>query len=110
MVNAAGAGPPPLPYDSLTSQKLAQAIEFCLLPTTQEAASVLACQIAAEDGVQQAVDSFHRNLPREKLECDFFPDETAVWAYGHDKKQVKMCRGVATILRRQGVDFKNLKL
>ncbi|KAI0156335.1 hypothetical protein BJ166DRAFT_467827 [Pestalotiopsis sp. NC0098] len=110
VVNAAGAGPPPLPYDSLTSQKLAQAIEFCLLPITQEAASVLACQIAAEDGVEQAVDSFHRNLPQEKLECDFFPDETAVWAYGHDKKQVKMCRGVATILRRQGVNLKNLKL
>ncbi|KAK6205933.1 hypothetical protein LQW54_008126 [Pestalotiopsis sp. IQ-011] len=110
VVNAAGAGPPLLPYDSLTSQKLAQAIEFCLLPTIQEAASVLACQITAEDGVQQAVDSFHRNLPQEKLQCDFFSDETAVWAYGHDKRQVKMCRGVATILRRHGADLKNLKL
>ncbi|ETS85123.1 hypothetical protein PFICI_03148 [Pestalotiopsis fici W106-1] len=110
VVNAAGAGPPPLPYESLTSQRLAQAIEFCLLPTTREAASVLACKIAAEDGVQNAVDSFHRSLPKELLQCDFFPEETAVWSYGRGRKQVKMCRGVALVLRQHGVDLKDLRL
>ncbi|KAI1126478.1 UDP-glucose,sterol transferase [Nemania abortiva] len=110
VVNHAGAGPAPLPYESLTSQKLAQAIRFCLLPSAQEAASTLACKIAAEDGVARAVDSIHRHLSKRPLQCDFFPDETAVWVHGRGRKAIKMCRGVATVLREHGVDLKELGL
>ncbi|KAI0110383.1 UDP-glucose,sterol transferase [Nemania sp. FL0031] len=110
VVSQAGAGPVPLPYESLTSQKLAQAIRFCLSPAAQEAASALACKIAAEDGVANAVDSIHHHLSKRPLQCDFFPDETAVWGYRRGRKEIKMCRGVATILREHGVDLKELSL
>ena len=110
VVNQAGAGPAPLPYDSLTSQKLAQAITFCLFPATQEAAAALAHKIATEDGVARAINSFHRNLPQRRQRCDFFPHETAVWSYGRGSREIQMCGGVVTILRRHGVDLKGLEL
>lgn len=110
VVNEKGAGPPPLPYESLTSQKLAQAIRFCLSDQAREAAGALACQMASEDGVANAVHSFHHNLPRHKLACNFFSDETAVWAYRRGNKEIKMCRGVATVLRNYGADLKDLRL
>ncbi|KAJ8129752.1 hypothetical protein O1611_g3876 [Lasiodiplodia mahajangana] len=110
VVSQAGAGPAPLPYESLTSQKLAQAIQFCLSPGAQEAASALACKIAAEDGVANAVDSIHHHLSKRPLQCDFFPDETAVWMYRKGRKTIKMCRGVATVLRGHGADLKDLNL
>ncbi|KAI0868294.1 UDP-glucose,sterol transferase [Hypoxylon argillaceum] len=110
VVNQAGAGPAPVPYESLTSQKLAQAIRFCLSPAAREAALAVACKIATEDGVARAVDSFHRSLPKGRLQCDFFPDETAVWVHGRGRKAIKMCRGAATVLRQHGVDLQELRL
>ncbi|KAI1370137.1 glycosyltransferase family 1 protein [Hypoxylon crocopeplum] len=110
VVNEAGAGPPPLPYEFLTSQKLASAIKYCLSQATIAAAR-LSHQMATEDGITAAVNSFHHHLPKEKMTCDFFPDQTAVWEYGRGKRRVKMCRAAATILRRnQKISGKELRL
>ncbi|KAJ0366933.1 hypothetical protein COL154_003440 [Colletotrichum chrysophilum] len=63
-----------------------------------------------ENGVQSAVDSFHKHLPQPKMQCDFFPDQPAALMYGRGKKQVKMCRPVASILVKNGkVERKQLK-
>lgn len=105
-----GAGPAPLPYESVISQKLAQALRVCLSDEAREAAGALARKMASEDGVSTAVESFHRNLQRERISCDFYPEETAVWAYGRGKKEIKMCRGVSAVLRRNGEDLKDLRL
>ncbi|KAL0940329.1 Sterol 3-beta-glucosyltransferase UGT80B1-like protein 5 [Colletotrichum truncatum] len=109
VVADAGAGPAPIPYRSLTSQKLIHAIQYCLSPEAVTAASQLADSMQMEDGVQAAVDSFHNNLPMSKMACDFFPDQPAALAVGRGKKQVKMCRPVASILVKNGkVERKNL--
>ncbi|KAH8202230.1 hypothetical protein TruAng_003607 [Truncatella angustata] len=110
VIHRAGAGPSPLPYRSITSQKLAQAIRFCLSSDAQEAAAAIACKMAAEDGINSAVDSFHRNLPRNRMFCDFFPEQTAVWAFKSGKKEIKMCREVPVVLRNHGQDLKHLRL
>lgn len=111
MVAEAGAGPDPIPYRSLTSQKLIQAIQLCLSPDAVRSARKLADAMHREDGVQAAVDAFHANLPQSKMGCDFFSDQPAALVYGRGKKQVKMCRPVASILVKNGkLQRKQLKL
>ncbi|KAI0382707.1 glycosyltransferase family 1 protein [Hypomontagnella monticulosa] len=102
VINEAGAGPPPIPYEFLTSQKLATAITYCLSEEAKVATARLSHQIANEDGVGTAVNSFYRHLPKEKMTCDFFPDQTAVWEYNRGKRKVKMSRAAATILVTNG--------
>ncbi|KAI8261351.1 Sterol 3-beta-glucosyltransferase UGT80B1 [Colletotrichum sp. SAR11_239] len=110
VIAKAGAGPDPIPYRSLTSQKLIHAIQYCLSPDAVTAARQLAESMEKENGVQSAVDSFHKHLPQPKMQCDFFPDQPAALMYGRGKKQVKMCRPVASILVKNGkVERKQLK-
>ncbi|KAK2756283.1 Sterol 3-beta-glucosyltransferase UGT80B1-like protein 5 [Colletotrichum kahawae] len=110
VIAKAGAGPDPIPYRSLTSQKLIHAIQHCLSPDAVTAARQLAESMEKENGVQSAVDSFHKHLPQPKMQCDFFPDQPAALMYGRGKKQVKMCRPVASILVKNGkVERKQLK-
>ncbi|OTA99236.1 glycosyltransferase family 1 protein [Hypoxylon sp. CI-4A] len=111
VVSEANAGPPPLPYESLTSQKLADAIGTCLSSETKEAALDISHRISCEDGVNAAVESFYKHLPQKNMTCDFFPGQTAVWAYGHGQKTIGMCQAVATILRnRDKVSRKEIRL
>ncbi|KAK1625678.1 UDP-glucose,sterol transferase [Colletotrichum phormii] len=102
VVAEAGAGPDPIPYRSLTSQKLIQSIQLCLSPDAVQSARKLAESMQRENGVQAAVDVFHANLPQSKMGCDFFSDQPAALVYGRGKKQVKMCRPVASILVKNG--------
>ena len=80
MVASAGAGPPPIPYRTLTVENLSRAIVQCLEPETRSAAQVLAAKMKAESGVRTAVASFHRHLPRD-VQCQILPDEAAAWTY-----------------------------
>ncbi|KAI8314202.1 Sterol 3-beta-glucosyltransferase UGT80B1 [Colletotrichum sp. SAR11_240] len=110
VIAKAGAGPDPIPYRSLTSQKLIHAIQYCLSADAVTAARQLAESMEKENGVQSAADSFHKHLPQPKMQCDFFPDQPAALMYGRGKKQVKMCRPVASILVKNGkVERKQLK-
>ncbi|KAL6889994.1 UDP-glucose,sterol transferase [Trichoderma evansii] len=97
VVAQAGAGPVPIPYEYLTSQKLCQSIKFCLSPEVADVAAAIGRNMALEDGLTAAVDFFYSWLPP--------------WVHGRGKRKVKMCRGVATILRTHGkIDEKNLRL
>ncbi|KAJ5638449.1 hypothetical protein N7528_000839 [Penicillium herquei] len=80
MVASCGLGPRPIPYRSLTSQNLAEAIQFCLQPEAQSAAHDIASRMSHENGVVTAVASFHRNLPIDKMRCHALPSEPAVWS------------------------------
>jgi hypothetical protein len=102
MIAASGAGSPPIPYKTLTAKQLADAIRTCLTPEAKEAAKVISEKMRAEDGVKNAVASFHRNLNYEKIRCDLVPTLPAVYEY----RGVKMSAAAATSLARQ----KRLKL
>lgn len=79
MVASCGLGPRPIPYRSLTSQNLAEAIQFCLEPGAQAAAQGVANRMSDENGVAAAVASFHRNLPVNDMRCNALPSEPAAW-------------------------------
>lgn len=100
-----------MPYRSLTSQKLLQAIHYCLSPEAAAAAQRLSESIQAENGVLAAVESFHSHLPQAKMVCDFYPEQPAALLYDAGKKSVKMCKPVASILVKSlKVDRRQLKL
>jgi hypothetical protein len=79
MVCAAGAGPEPQPFKTLTAEKLAKAIKFALSPEATTAAADLAKRMTDEDGAATAATSFHRLLPLKDMRCSLFPQKLAVW-------------------------------
>lgn len=86
MVASCGLGPRPIPYRSLTSTNLAEAIQFCLQPEAQSAANDVAKKMSHENGVTAAVASFHRNLPMTSMRCDVHPSAPAVWRFKNSSK------------------------
>lgn len=110
MVAAAGAGPKPIPYKSLTAESLAEAISFCLTPEAETAALAISAKMKTESGVKAAVQSFHSHLPMEGMQCDFFPDQSAAWTY-RGQKSMKMSKKAAGILtERMKIERADLRL
>ncbi|PSN74344.1 putative sterol glucosyltransferase [Corynespora cassiicola Philippines] len=96
MIAAAGAGPEPIPYKSVTTERLVDAISFCLTPSASEAARTISLKMATENGVDSAVHSFHANLPLETLPCELLPHRPAVWV--HKKTSVRLSSLAAQVL------------
>lgn len=96
MVAAAGAGPFPIPHKTLDSKSLSEGISYCLTPEAMAAARNISSQMAEESGVQAAVQSFHANLPLEKIQCDLIPQLPASWRY--NKTPMKFSKLAAQIL------------
>ncbi|CAG7940237.1 unnamed protein product [Penicillium nalgiovense] len=110
MVARAGAGPKPIPFSSLNFQTLTAAIQFCLTPEATEAARKLAIKMQTESGVTAAVESFHRNLPVDKMRCNLMPNQVAVWRYKKGKINVDLSNAAVQILiEHQKIDEKRLQ-
>ena len=90
MIVRAGAGAKQsLPLKKLDADKFAQGIRDCLEPEAKEKAQAIAKSIAAEgDGAQNAVDSFHSNLPLDDMRCGIFDERVAVWHVKHTHLQL----------------------
>jgi hypothetical protein len=102
MVSAAGAGPQPIPHKQLSSEKLAHAIRFCLTEEASAAATAVSRKMKAEFGVQQAVESFHANLPLSALRCHILSEQPAAWSYAKGGKEVHLSKVAAQILIDNG--------
>ncbi|KFA51504.1 hypothetical protein S40293_10056 [Stachybotrys chartarum IBT 40293] len=98
MVNAAGAGPMPIQQKQLNRQNLAEAIRFCLSHEALAAAKVTADKMRQENGVMQAVNSFHANLPLDEMRCDIMPEFPAAWSFKHGSQQMKLSKAAAQVL------------
>jgi hypothetical protein len=110
MVANAGAGPRPIPHKTLTIQNLTEAIEFCLTPEATVAAQELARKMQTECGVDEAVKSFHRNLPLERMRCVIIPDQVAVWNYKKNKRSLNLSKmAVQTLIEYSRIDTENLQ-
>ena len=96
MIAKAGAGPIPIPHKLLSSQNLADAIQLLLAPETKQAAQRISSQMASEQGVQAAVQSFHANLPFEAIPCHILHDQPAAWLY--KKAPIRLSKLAAQIL------------
>ena len=90
MIANAKAGPEPIPYKELNSNRLADGITLCLMGETVNAAKDIANKMRDERGVQQAVASFHRQLPKEWMGCEITPQQPAIWLYTECKCPVRL--------------------
>ncbi|OHW90252.1 glycosyltransferase family 1 protein [Colletotrichum incanum] len=98
MVANAGAGPRPIHQKDLNPDNLSAAIEYCLSPQAVSAAQAIATQMATERGIQNAVDSWWRQLPQKRMQCDLLPSQAAAWAYTKSKTPVKLSKMAAEVL------------
>ncbi|KAK7532014.1 uncharacterized protein J3D65DRAFT_576772, partial [Phyllosticta citribraziliensis] len=98
MVAAAGAGPSPIPHRQLDSRILAEAITYCLTPEASDAAQGIAAKMRAENGVENAVHSFHAHLPLERIPCDLIPNRPAFWLYKKGKTRMKLSKLAAGLV------------
>jgi len=78
-VYRAGAGPKPIPWKSLTSEGLAQAIEAAMDPQVRATAYTMGLQLNAENGTQHALRSIEAALPMETMRCSILEDHAAAW-------------------------------
>lgn len=85
IVARAGAGPKPIPYRELNSERLAAGIRKALEESTLERANEIGEQMHSENGVEDAVWSFHRHLDLDKLRCALVSHKPAVWQVKHSK-------------------------
>ena len=110
MVATAGAGPKPIPQKELTVENLTEAIRYCLTPEALEAAGRISTSIRSENGVKQAVRSFHEHILSYNIRCDIFPDRPAAWIYKSKGKVLKMSKLAGEALADSSlVTKKNLK-
>ncbi|KAF2182548.1 glycosyltransferase family 1 protein [Zopfia rhizophila CBS 207.26] len=109
MTAKAGAGPLPIPYKDLTSDKLAEAIQEALKPESLERAQELCHKISQERGDQKGAQSFHQMLRYDDLRCSVAPSRPAVWRV--KRTQVRLSTMAATVLVQEGeLNFNELKL
>ncbi|KUJ08881.1 UDP-Glycosyltransferase/glycogen phosphorylase [Mollisia scopiformis] len=109
MVARAGAGPLPIPYKQLTSEKLAAAILEAIKPETLERAKELGEKIKEEQGCDVGGKSFHDLLDVDSLRCSLAPSRVAVWRIKRTKTRLSAL--AANVLSSEGlVDFADLKL
>ncbi|KAG9499326.1 hypothetical protein J7337_010146 [Fusarium musae] len=117
----AGAGPFPIRHKELDIDNLTKAIETLLAPNTKTAALRISETMRTENGVAQAVQSFHHHLPRDTLTCDLLPGEAAAWTYDAkrlDKKDRKRFknglrlspRALSVLSNRQKIDLTKMQL
>ena len=83
IIARAGAGPIPIPHKQLTVDKLSDAIEMALKPSTQKQAQIIGDKMQKESGVRDAVRSFHKHLDVKTLRCSMCPSRPAVWHLKH---------------------------
>lgn len=79
MTARADAGPEPIRYKDLTAEKLAEALRFCLEPSTQEKAKELGQRIRQEQGTKARGHSFHNHLDVDSLRCSVARHKAAAW-------------------------------
>ncbi|KUI63156.1 Sterol 3-beta-glucosyltransferase UGT80A2 [Cytospora mali] len=83
MIGRAKAGPEPIPYKSLSAEKLAEGIKYCLTDEAKGKAQAIADEIAREgDGAENACAFFHKSLAlsgENSMRCSILQDKVAVW-------------------------------
>ncbi|KAH8705220.1 putative UDP-glucose,sterol transferase [Talaromyces proteolyticus] len=100
IIAQAGAGPPPVPYKKLTATNLASAISTALEPLAKTNAENIGKKMRMENGVQDAVKSFHHHLNIEKSRCSICPHKPAVW--WHRRSRIKLSAFAASVLVHTG--------
>jgi hypothetical protein len=113
MIGEAGAGAKPVPYKSLTADKLAEGIRTLLTDEAREAAEKIARDIEAEgDGAKNAVTSFHRSLVlrgQHSMRCSILEDRVAVWSLKRTNLRLSAL-AAELLVERKRITWKQLRL
>lgn len=59
-----------------------------------------------EQGVRAAAESFYKQLPREKMQCDLIPNQPAVWTLKSGRKPIKISKLAAEVLVSQWTNMR----
>jgi hypothetical protein len=86
----------------LTTEALVEALHQCFSNEVQIAAEEIATKMRRENGVAQAVESFHRNLPIPSMVCDVLPQYVATWKCKKKGNSIKLCDLAASALIAEG--------
>ncbi|KAM0285013.1 hypothetical protein ACHAQH_001702 [Verticillium albo-atrum] len=113
MLGSSGAGPDPVPYKSLTAEKLAEGIKYCLTDEARTKVGDIAKDIELEgDGAANAVRSFHHHLNLsgvDSMRCSILPERVAVWKLKNS--DVKLSALAADMVVENGqVSWRKLRL
>jgi hypothetical protein len=82
MVARRGAGPKPIPFKQLTSDRLSEAINFALRPECREVAQEIANSMERENGCEAGARFFHAALRPDQSRgtcCAVCPERIACW-------------------------------
>jgi len=113
MIGEAGAGAKPVPYKSLTADKLAEGIRQCLTDEANKEAKKIAESIEAEgDGAKNAVTSFHRSLTLRGLSsmrCSILEDRVAVWNLKNTNLRLSAL-AAEILVEKKKITWKQLRL
>lgn len=113
MIGEAGAGAKPVPYKSLTADKLAEGIRTLLTDEARQAAEKIARDIEAEgDGAKNAVTSFHRSLVlrgQHSMRCSILEDRVAVWSLKRTNLRLSAL-AAELLVERKRITWKQLRL
>ncbi|KAL4864883.1 hypothetical protein BDV12DRAFT_200697 [Aspergillus spectabilis] len=101
IVARAGAGPEPIPYKRLTTEKLAAGINKALEKDTLKKAGEIGENMRAEEGVRNAVCSFYHHIDQESLRCSLCPHRPAAWWV--KRSHLKLSAFAATVLVETGL-------
>lgn len=110
VVASAGAGPAPIPQKELKVSVLVQGFNYLTSAPAAEAARAIAQKMRSETGVQAAVESFHRHLPRDAMSCDVTRSQVARWTVSKNKRVVKLSdQAVAVLIARKLIKLNELE-
>lgn len=109
MINRAGAGPKPTPYQALNADNLAASIVEALKPETKARAEELGRSIGQEKGADEGGKDFHQFLNMDEMRCSVAPSRVAVWRVRRTKTRLSSL--AAAVLEREGlISYADLKL
>ncbi|CAF4166934.1 unnamed protein product, partial [Rotaria sordida] len=96
VISKSGAGPPPVPGKRLNIHDLTEAFKIAHESDTREAAYKLSVAFQHENGCENAVRSFHANLPLSKMYSDLESSFSACFRLNDYNLQIS--RPVAQVL------------
>jgi len=109
MVHKAGAGPEPVLYKDLTSDKLVELIKEALKGSTIEKAKMMAKSIEKENGCEDGANFFHKQLDINSMRCELCPNRITTWLV--KERNIKLSTfAFTTLLKESLLELKDVEL
>ncbi|RAK84615.1 UDP-Glycosyltransferase/glycogen phosphorylase [Aspergillus costaricaensis CBS 115574] len=105
-----GAGASPLMSRTLTSEGLAQAIEFGLRTDVQQSTQAIKRQVDEEAGLENAIRSFYRSLPSQVQTCGITKHDLAMYQIWNRPSLVISSEAAAVLVQESRIKITDFVL